>query len=455
MAMLCVALSGIIVPTLSHAQWPQQSCSSRHRIPVTVSATSGTHDSETRIELSSSDFPPEYSFSSSGEDVRVFRSDDTTPVDFVVTGWSSSTRSAVVYVRLPPIASGGSELIYVYVGDESLTAADNAPGVFPQAGVRLRSRVTSADPTSPATARTAFAAASTDVDDRVRATVTGLNNRALGGTNGNFGWCISAVINVTPATAGTWRFRYGADFGRGGHLFVSEQSLEEDWNDDLWWSGRYSNTGETLEGTINLSPGWHRYEALGFEGCCDGAVGFQARPPTGPWRDLSSSNFDIRGAQCVNLTANVSVSAPESCVADLNVTKTVDVDASSATEFYIPGTIVRYDIRVENPGQRIDPTTLVLTDAFPDEVSLLVSGPGVFEFTDGAVASDVNFTYGGPASTTDSVEFSTDGTNFSYVPTSPVDPAVTHIRLRPTGAMNPSTGSATPSFSIAVLGVLD
>ncbi len=51
------------------------------------------------------------------------------------------------------------------------------------------------------------------VYNAVRPSVTGLNNQALGGTNGNYGWCISAVLNVTPATAGVWQFRYGGDFG--------------------------------------------------------------------------------------------------------------------------------------------------------------------------------------------------------------------------------------------------
>ena len=128
----------------------------------------------------------------------------------------------------------------------------------------------------------AFAAATVDVYDQVRANFSGLNNQALGGSNGDFGWCVSGIIEVTEATQGNWRFRYGADFGRGGHLYVSGQALEEDWNDDLWWAGSYANTGETLSGPITLAPGWHRYEALGFEGCCDGPAGFQARPPGGP-----------------------------------------------------------------------------------------------------------------------------------------------------------------------------
>ncbi|MEM9171143.1 MAG: CCXG family PEP-CTERM protein [Pseudomonadota bacterium] len=445
----CVSASSAL------AQWPQQSCSLRHRIPVTVSAVSGTHNAETRIDLTSTDFPIEYTFSSSAEDVRVFRADDLTPVDFVVAGWDPVARSATIYTRLPPIGSGASELIYVYFGDESLSAADNALAVFPDAGVRLRSRVSSADPTSAATGLAAFAAATTDVDDRVRTSVTGLNNRDIGGSNGNFGWCISAVLNVTAANAGSWSFRYGADFGRGGHLYVSGQALEEDWNDDLWWAGNYNRTGETLEGTITLTPGWHRYEALGYEGCCDGRVGFQARAPGGPWQDLSSNNFDIRGAQCVNTTASISVAPPESCVTNLTVAKTVTVDGSSSSEFYIPGSLVRYDIAVENPGQRVDPTTLVLTDAFPDDVALVTSGAGAFAFTDGATPSGLTFTYGGPADGGDSVEFSTDGVNFNYTPTSPSDATVTHIRFRPSGALNPSSGSAVPSFTISVLGVVE
>lgn len=451
---MLIGLSAISYSTSAYAQWPQQSCSLRHRIPVTVTAVTGTHTTETRIDLSSSDFPVDYVFSSAGEDVRVLRSDDVTPVDFVVTGWDATARTAVIYTRMPPIGSGSSELIYIYFGDESLIAGDNAPAVFPDVGLRLRSRVSSADPTSTATALAAFAAATTDVDDSIRPTVTGLNNRALGGSNGDFGWCVSAVVNVTSATAGVWGFRYGADFGRGGHLYVSGQSLEEDWNDDLWWAGNYANTSETLQGNVTLAPGWHRYEALGFEGCCDGPVGFQARAPGGAWQDLSSSNFVMRGAQCVNLTAAVNVASAQSCTTDLTLAKTVAVDASSATNFFIPGSVVRYDIVVENPGQRVDPTTLVLTDAFPAQVALMVSGAGVFAFTDGATPSGLSFTYGGPSSSTDSVEFSIDGTDFGYSPTDPVDPAVTHIRFRPSGTLDPSNGAATPSFTISILGVL-
>ena len=154
-------LLGIVV-TLAQpvwAEWAAQSCSSGHRIPVTVTAVGGTHNTETRVDLDSSDFPAEYVFSSDGRDVRVFRSDDTTPVDFVVAGWDAVNRMATLYLALPPIGSGSSELVYVYFGDDALLAGSDAAAVFPDLGLRLRSRVSTADPTSSATALSAFAAA--------------------------------------------------------------------------------------------------------------------------------------------------------------------------------------------------------------------------------------------------------------------------------------------------------
>ena len=448
-ALICCVMFG---STVAQAEWPVQSCSHRHRIPVVITATGGTHATETRIDLVSANFPASYNFTAAGNDVRVFRSNDLTPVNFVVAGWDPVSRSATIYVRLPSMASGSSQQIFVYFGDPAIGSGAAAAAVFPDVGVRLHSKVSTADPTSPASGLAAFSAATSTVYNAVRPSVTGLNNQALGGTNGNYGWCISAVRNVTPATAGVWQFRYGGDFGRGGHLFVAGQQLEEQWNDDLWWANNYANTAETLEGSINLPAGWHRYEALGFEGCCDGTVGFQARAPGGSWQDLSSANFALRGAQCISSTATVTVGSPQSCAIDLLTTKTSTIDVTSSSIYAIPGSTVRYLVSVQNQGQPIDPSTLVLTDIFPPDVALVTSGSDAFRFTDGAVPSGLTFTYAGPASTSDSVQFSTDGVNFTYIPTSPVDPNVTHIRLRPGGSMNPNQAGNKPSFSITLLG---
>lgn len=447
-AMLCL----LFTSSAAQAEWAEQSCSFPHRIPVTITAGVSGHNAETRIDLTNSDFPASYSFSADGHDVRVFQNDDLTPVDFVVAGWNSAARSATIYVRLPSLPSGASETIYIYLGDNSLPSGENALVVFPDIGVRLHSRVSTADPVSTADALSAFAASTTDVDNSVRTSVSGLNNRAIGGTNGDYGWCISAVLNVTPATAGNWGFRYGADFGRGGHLYVRGQALEEDWNSDLWWANNYANTSQTLEGSITLPEGWHRYEALGFEGCCDGQVGFQARPPGGAWQDLSSTNFDLRASQCVATTVSVTAAAPESCSSELTAFKDAEIHASSPVDYLIPGAIVQYDISIENPGQMVDDGTLVLMDVFPSEIALITSGADAFAFSNGAVTSGLGFTYGGPSDMSDSVEFSTDGADFTYQPSAPKDGTVTHIRFTPTGSMNPNDSGAIPSFSIRILG---
>lgn len=440
-----------ILPASSVAEWAEQSCSFRHLIPVTITATTGSHNTETLINLTSSDFPADYNFSSSGDDVRIFENDDITPVDFAITEWDDIGKTAEIYVRLPAIPSGSSETIHLYLGDNGLSSGSNAVSVFPNVGVRLHSRISTADPVSPADALSAFDAASVDVDNSIRTSISGLNNRAIGGTNGDYGWCVSAVLNVTSSTAGLWEFRYGGDFGRGGHLIVGGQEIEEQWNNDLWWAGNFANTAETLEGNITLPVGWHRYEAMGFEGCCDGTTGIQARAPGGPWQDLSSSNFPIRGSQCVNPTATVAIGMHESCSNTLKASKTVNVDASSPSPYAIPGAIVRYDINVINPGQSVDSGTLKITDIFPENVSLMTSGAGVFNFTEGPFATGLSFNYTAPSDMTDSVEFSIDGSDFTYVPASPLDDDVTHVRFKPSGAFNPSDAGDRPSFTISIL----
>lgn len=452
--MRCAALSGLAVLAAGYAAaWD---CAYEHRVQVTVTADSSAHSDETRIDLTSADFPADYVFTSDGRDVRVvLASDDTTPVDHFVTGWDTTSRTGTVFIKLPAIPANSSTSVFIYFGDESAVSAGDVDAVFPAPGLRLRSRVSSVDPTDAASARAAFENATTDVYDQIRTSVSGLNNRALGGSNGNFGWCISAMIEVTPATVGTWSFRYGADFGYGGHLYVREVALEEDWNDDLWWAGNYNNTAETLSGSIYLDEGWHRYEAMGFEGCCDGAVGWQARAPGGNWLDMSSTNFAIRGSRCVVTTATVTPSVTETCSGDPTAAKSVQIVSDplgSASPFAIPGSVVEYELFVENEGQEISSDSVVLTDQLPSETSLIVEGATAFELVDGGTPSGLTLDWQGFASLTDDVEFSTDGSNFNYIPVPDglgADDAITHVRFSPSGTMTAfADGVAAPSFYI-------
>lgn len=116
----------------------------------------------------------------------------------------------------------------------------------------------------------------------------------------------------------------------------------------------------------------------------------------------------------------------------------------------IPGAYVYYTVTVENPGAAsVTSGSIVITDPTPASLSLYVgdvpgtTGPLLFT----AGSSGATYSFAGLASTTDDVEFSNNGgTSWTYVPTpnaDGVDPAVTHMRIRPKGTM-----AATSSFTL-------
>ncbi|MEP1145239.1 MAG: CCXG family PEP-CTERM protein [Henriciella sp.] len=458
--LLSILFAASILGSGTAAAWD---CLNAHRNLITVTAGASGHSDEIRIDLAAGDFPAYYAFTSDGADVRVvLASDDTTPVDHIVTGWDGITRTGTIFIKLPSLAPSSSTSVYVYYGDDSLSSLGDVDAVFPVSGLRLRSRVSSADPTDAASALAAFANATVDVYDQVRTSVSGLNNRALGGTSGNYGWCISAMVEVTAANAGVWGFRYGADFGHGGHLYVRGTELEEQWNDDLWWANNFNNTAETLEGSINLAPGWHRYEALGFEGCCDGPVGWQAQAPGGPWQDLSTANFSMRATRCVVTSVSVSVAPATSCSLEPNAAKSVAIISDpmgTPSPRALPGSVVEYAISITNAGQKLDDGTVTITDELPSDVKLIVSGATAFEFSDGATSSDLSLNWVDPGNTGDDVSFSTDGVDFFYDPIvdgDGADEAITHVRFALQGAMRQHVdGTTDPSFAVSFRAIVE
>ncbi|HEX8480600.1 MAG TPA: hypothetical protein VF650_01700 [Allosphingosinicella sp.] len=108
----------------------------------------------------------------------------------------------------------------------------------------------------------------------------------------------------------------------------------------------------------------------------------------------------------------------------------------------IPGSYVYYTVTIANPGGvPVTSGSILITDATPANLSLYVAnlpghtGPLLF----GAGSSGATFTFSGLASATDDIEFSNNGgSTWTYVPaanSAGVDPAVTHMRIRPKGTM--------------------
>lgn len=144
--------------------------------------------------------------------------------------------------------------------------------------------------------------------------------------------------------------------------------------------------------------------------------------------------------------------------ADLGVTK-VNTGASNlnGTDFFAPGATVSYLITVFNAGNAPPVQgTVFITDELPGELSLLLAdfggaGSGPIQFTDGSPATNVSCTFVSFADTGDCYSFSTDGTEFTYVPSDSgdgTDPNVRYIRVRPSGVMGADIGLGPPNFEL-------
>jgi hypothetical protein len=124
----------------------------------------------------------------------------------------------------------------------------------------------------------------------------------------------------------------------------------------------------------------------------------------------------------------------------------------------IPLATVLYLVDVTNRGiGTVDADSLSISDPVPANMALRVAdydggNPGPVAFVDGATASDLSYSFTSLGSTTDDVEFSDDNqATWTYTPVDSgdgTDPAVTDIRINPTGLMAGSRGAGDPSFQV-------
>jgi hypothetical protein len=125
----------------------------------------------------------------------------------------------------------------------------------------------------------------------------------------------------------------------------------------------------------------------------------------------------------------------------------------------IPGAILLYSLNVSNGSSGYpDSNSVVVVQSVPAQSSLYVgdlgaAGSGPLAFVQGLPSSGLAYSYSGLASTSDSLAFSDNGgASFGYTPVpdpAGFDPAVTHIRVIPTGLFAGASGSGSPSFTIS------
>jgi hypothetical protein len=469
-----IVLLLILVATPASAWW---NCDWDNRFAANIAPPGGTPvgSYQVRMDLNATNVPAQFNWSLQGDDLRVVDENDQTELSFFIEQWNAPGQTAVIWVLVPGIPGGG-RTVYLYFGAPAGTPSASTPMTFTSPGFRFHTRNTAANPNSRATAEAAFAAAPVSTPGygcAILSSYTNVNNTGTFGPpnrNSNIGLYAEAFFEVTPAEAGVWQFRYGADFGRGGGLYVDDVALDEKWNADLWWNYNWNNSAETLSGAINLGAGYHSIRIIGFEGCCDGGLTVQFMRPGGAFQAMSLANISMASRACPvaaepNVTfGSVEVSTCPVITVTLNAQTLSDPENGTVNPKAIPGAIITNIVTVSNSGaDAADANSFFISQAVPSNAALRVSDfdgstAGPVQFSDGSPASGLTYTFLGLGNAGDDVGFSDDnGSSYLYAPVPGADgsdPAVTNIRINPKGIFNGSSGGGDPGAQFAFRTIL-
>jgi hypothetical protein len=283
-----------------------------------------TASNQVKVVINSNSLNSNYDWSEDGRDLRVFEQDDFSSVEpqtelsFWIDSWDATNKTATIWIKTQDNSTNPS--LYLFYGNSEAPKKANTPLTFTQPGIRFHTRNSTANPRNLVAARSAFNASN---DNNINygcsyiTDFTRITNRSQLRTGSssvyrtasiNFGAFSESYFEANES--GIWQFRYGADFGRGGGLYVDGKILEEQWTDDLWWANnwgtgtRTDNDNEILRGSIDLSTGYHKLEVLGFEGGNDGGITVQFKRPSAPadyasgWETFTTGNIPIHSRSC-------------------------------------------------------------------------------------------------------------------------------------------------------------
>ncbi len=176
-----------------------------------------------------------------------------------------------------------------------------------------------------------------------------------------------------------------------------------------------------------------------------------------------TASSDYEPASNDFVTDTITIAIPPDIVVAKDVTTIADPVNGTTNPKAIPGADVQYVLTIRNEGAgTADNDSLLMTDAIPSDSCMRVldiggPGSGPVAFQDGTPASNLSYSFTSLSSTTDDLEFSSDGgVSFNYTPTaggSGCDPAITHIRIQPQGtfAADVGTGSPEATFTFRVI----
>ena len=100
---------------------------------------------------------------------------------------------------------------------------------------------------------------------------------------------LESTITFDVSTAGTWNFRTGVDFGKGGALYLDGTVLDFK-STNMWWNFNYSDATQFLAGSADLSAGVHTLTIYGLEDCCSGNQQAQYQIGNGAFTSFSATD---------------------------------------------------------------------------------------------------------------------------------------------------------------------
>ncbi|MEH6447802.1 MAG: CCXG family PEP-CTERM protein [Oleispira sp.] len=379
----------LLILTFSHISYARQACDWPFRTTITINETSGISTSNYLVKLTLSGnaggtLSTRYDWSSDGADLRIFGSNDTTPLPFSIASWNQANKIAEVWVTFATLNANSSNTLYVYYGNNAVTTADGgAPPTITYVNnkIKFHTRYNTTDPSSFNQAKSLFDSQNDSKSGYGCShpnTYSNIRNSTQNSNGASVNFIAYSTALFTVPTTDTWGVRYGADYGLGGALYIDGTPLDERWNEDLWWGGSNWNNKDVLTGTRRLTAGEHKLELLGAEGGNDGGLSIQFKKNGSNWITYDIDNpannlgITIRSEACPVVRHTIQYGAHDICGVDLT-TSNSNFNIPSVWEHNVPQNIA---FRIQNTS------AAVVASSNPIQVSIeLPAGMNLSSFS--------------------------------------------------------------------------
>ena len=283
-----------------------------------------------------------------------------------------------------------------------------------------------------------------------------INDSVDGDTGGNDRLNLPVIETATCAFAGAMTVTGWARPGSIIEFFVRDNDATSFGEGMTYLTTATEGSGADTNATISSTYGPGNVNGLAqgtdttnkFTFSFTGLSGFGSSPQiTATATDASNNTSEFSGRYALSCTG-------PSLVFLKTLSTYSDPLNGTSSPYNIPGAYVDYTLRVTNTGSgTVDNNSIAIVDPIPANTELFTgdsSGSGApFVFTNSGSGLACGFTALGNFS--DCVDFSTNGTTWNVLtPNGSFDPAVTHIRFKPTGTMNGSGAYFDLQFRVRI-----